>query len=75
MDTEFELSTGDRFGDLLLDREQLAKSNEYYHEIHPTEAAGVDAKLAAEKAKADARAKAAADAVAAKAAAIAGEGA
>jgi NADH-quinone oxidoreductase subunit I len=53
----------------------LAKSNEYYHEIHPTEAAGVDAKLAAEKAKADARAKAAADAVAAKAAAIAGEGA
>ena len=30
MDTEFELATDDRFGGLLLDREQLAKSNEYY---------------------------------------------
>ena len=37
MDTEFELSTTDRFGGLLLDREQLAKSNVYYHEIHATE--------------------------------------
>src|SRR3954471_8760593 len=52
MDTEFELSTTDRFGGLLLDREELAKSNEYYHQIHPTEAAQVDAKLAEEKAKA-----------------------
>jgi NADH-quinone oxidoreductase subunit I len=39
MDTEFELSTTDRFGGLLYDRKQLAKSNEYYHKIHPTEAA------------------------------------
>ena len=69
MDTEFELSTDDRFGGLLLDRKQLAKSNEYYHQIHPTEAAAVDARLAADKAKADAKAKAAADAAAAKAAA------
>ena len=53
MDTEFELSTDDRFGGLLLDREQLAKSNEYYHQIHPTEAEKVDANLAAGKAKAD----------------------
>src|SRR5579863_6485315 len=60
MDTEFELSTTDRFGGLLLDRKQLAKSNEYYHAIHPTEAAEVDARLAEEKAKADAKAKAAA---------------
>jgi len=75
MDTEYELSTDDRFGGLLLDRKQLAKSNEYYHQIHPAEAAGVDARLAAEKVKADARAKAAADAAAAKTAAIAGEGA
>ena len=75
MDTEFELSTTDRFGGLLLDRQQLAKSNEYYHQIHATEAAAVDAKLEAEKAKADAKAKIAADAAAAKAAAIAGEGA
>jgi NADH-quinone oxidoreductase subunit I len=60
MDTEFELSTTDRFGGLLLDRKQLAKTNEYYHSIHPTEAAEVDARLAEEKAKADAKAKAAA---------------
>jgi NADH-quinone oxidoreductase subunit I len=58
MDTEFELSTDDRFGGLLYDRHRLAKSNEYYHQIHPTEAAGVDARLAEEKAKAEAKAKA-----------------
>jgi NADH-quinone oxidoreductase subunit I len=69
MDTEFELSTTDRFGGLLYDRKELAKSNEYYHSIHPTEAAEVDARLAEEKAKADAKAKAAAAAAAAKAAA------
>ena len=69
MDTEFELATDDRFGGLLLDRKQLAKSNEYYHRIHPTEAAEVDVRLAEEKAKANAKAKAAADAAAAKAAA------
>jgi NADH-quinone oxidoreductase subunit I len=79
MDTEFELSTTDRFGGLLHDRKQLAKSNEHYHKIHPTEAAEVDARLAAEKAKAEAKAKAAADAAKAKAVAVAaaqaGEGA
>ena len=76
MDTEYELSTYDRFSALLLDRKQLAKSNQYFRQIHPTEAAGVDAKLAAEKAKAKARAKAAAGATAVKtAAATAGEGA
>jgi NADH-quinone oxidoreductase subunit I len=69
MDTEFELSTTDRFGGLLLDRKELAKSNEHYHKIHPTEATEVDARLAEEKAKADAKAKAAAAAAAAKAAA------
>lgn len=66
MNTEFELSTDDRFGGLLLDREELAKSNEYYHSIHPTEASEVDARLAEEKAKVDAKAKAAAEAAAAK---------
>jgi NADH-quinone oxidoreductase subunit I len=71
MNTEFELSTTDRFGGLLLDRQQLAKSNEYFHQIHPTEAAGVDARLAAERAAAEAKAKAAAEAAAAKAAAAA----
>ena len=68
MDNEFELATDDRFGGLLLDRKQLAKPNEYYHQIHPTEAAEVDARLAAEKAKSDAKAKATAAAAAAKAA-------
>jgi NADH-quinone oxidoreductase subunit I len=66
MDTAFELSTTDRFGDLLLDREQLAKPNEHYHKIHPTEAAAVDAHRAEEKMKADAKAKSAAEAAAAK---------
>ena len=71
MDTEFELSTTDRFGGLLFDRDQLSKSNEHYHKIHPTEAAEVDARLAEEKAKTEAKAKAAAEAAAAKAAAAA----
>ncbi len=65
MDTAFELSTDDRFGGLLWDRERLAKSNEHYHAIHPTDAAETDRKLAADKAKADAKTKAAADAKAA----------
>ena len=62
MDTEFELSTTDRFVGLLLDRKQLAKSDEYYHRIHPTEAYEVDARLAQGKAKADAKNTAAATA-------------
>jgi NADH-quinone oxidoreductase subunit I len=71
MDTEFELATDDRFGGLLMDRKQLSRSNEYYHQIHPTEAAEVDARLAEEKAKAEAKAKAAAEAAAKAAAAAA----
>src|SRR5258707_11527085 len=38
MDTEFELSNTDRFGGLLLNKHQLAKSNEHYLKVHPTEA-------------------------------------
>jgi NADH-quinone oxidoreductase subunit I len=57
MDIEFELSTSDRFGALLLKREQLLKSNEYYHKIHPAEAQEVDDRLEADRKK-----KAAADA-------------
>ena len=60
MDVEFELSTADRFGGLLLNKDKLAKPNEYYHEIHPIEAAEVDGRLRAEKVKADAKAAAAA---------------
>lgn len=55
MDTAFELSTDDRFGGLLWNKEKLARSNEYYHSIHPTEAAEVDAGLAEKKAKAEAK--------------------
>jgi NADH-quinone oxidoreductase subunit I len=54
MDQVFELSGFDRFGDLLLHKPDLAKSNEYFHKLHPTEASEVDARLAEEKAKADA---------------------
>jgi len=71
MDTEFEYSTQDRFGGLMFDKHKLSKSNEYYHQIHPTEASAVDAALADERAKTEAKAKAAAEAAAAKAAAVA----
>lgn len=72
MDTEFELSTTDRFGGLLVTKDALAKSNDHYHKIHPTESKEVDDRLAAEKAKAEAKAKAD---VAAKAAAAAAKAA
>ncbi len=45
MDVEFELSTTDRFDSLLLNKAQLAKSNRYFHKIHPTEALEVDERL------------------------------
>ena len=60
MDTAFELSTDDRFGGLLWQKERLSRPNEYYHSIHPTEAAEVDAGLAEKKAKAKPTAGAAA---------------
>jgi NADH-quinone oxidoreductase subunit I len=60
MDVEYELSTSDRFDALLLRKEQLAKSNEYYRKIHPAEAAEVDARLGADKAKAEVKTKVAA---------------
>jgi NADH-quinone oxidoreductase subunit I len=59
MDVEYELSTADRFGSLLVRKAQLAKPNQYFHKIHPAEACEVDARLGAEKAKAEAKAKAA----------------
>ncbi len=69
MDQVFEIATTDRFSALLLNREQLAKPNTNYHEIHPTEAAEVDARLAAERKAAEEKAAAAAAAKAAAAAA------
>ncbi len=67
MDVEFEMSSDDRFGGLLLHKDKLAKSNAYYNKIHPTEAGAVDAALAEERAKAEAKARQAAEAKAAAA--------
>ncbi|HEY0370328.1 MAG TPA: 4Fe-4S dicluster domain-containing protein [Chthoniobacterales bacterium] len=47
MDKVFELSKRERFDALLQRKDELAKSNEYYHAIHPIEASAVDATLAA----------------------------
>lgn len=47
MDVQVELSTPDRFRGLLFNAKAQAKPNTYYHEIHPTEAAEVDARLSA----------------------------
>jgi NADH-quinone oxidoreductase subunit I len=63
MDKEFELSRRERFDALLFRKDDLAKSNEYYHRISPTEAAEVDSKLAA-AAEAAAKKKASAPAAA-----------
>ena len=60
MDTAFELSTDDRYGGLLWRKNQLAKSNEYFHQIHPTVATEIDERLAEAKAKLEAKAKPAA---------------
>jgi NADH-quinone oxidoreductase subunit I len=49
MDQEFELSRADRFHRLLWRKAELAKSNEYYRQIHPIESAEVDARLAMER--------------------------
>ncbi|PYK10093.1 MAG: 4Fe-4S ferredoxin [Verrucomicrobia bacterium] len=61
MDKEFELSRRERFDALLMRRDDLAKSNEYYRRISPSDAAQVDAKLTA-AAEAAAKKKAAAPA-------------
>ena len=47
MDKVYELSRRERFDALLMRKEDLAKSNTYYHSIHPLEAEAVDATLAA----------------------------
>lgn len=60
MDNAFELSTTDRFRGLLWNREQLAKPNSYFHQIHPVTATEIDERLAEAKAKAEAKVKPAA---------------
>jgi len=69
MDKDFELSKRERFDALLLRKDELSKSNEYYHKIHPIEAAAVDKNLAGAAATAEAKKKAAAEAAAKAAAA------
>jgi NADH-quinone oxidoreductase subunit I len=69
MDTDFKFATQDRFEGLLVHKDELAKSNEHYHKVHPTDAEASDEVLAGEKAKAAAKAKADAEAKAKKAAA------
>src|ERR1700719_138935 len=62
MDKEFELSTRERFGAVLLRKNDLAKSNTYYNRICPTDAAEVDAKLAEAASAAAKKKRAAAEA-------------
>jgi len=76
MDSAYEYAETEHFRSLILHKEQLAKSNRYYHSIKPTEATEVDAALEAErqrkaaaKAKREAAARAKAKAAAKKAAA------
>ncbi len=69
MDKDFELSKRERFDNLLFRKEQLSKSNDYYHKIHPIEAAAVDKNLGDAAAAAEAKKKAAAEAAAKAAAA------
>jgi NADH-quinone oxidoreductase subunit I len=57
MDVAGEIALPDRFAGLLHHKAQLARPNAYYQSLHPTEAAEVDARLAAEKARLAARAK------------------
>ena len=59
MDNVFELSRRERFDALLMRKNELAKSNSYYHSVHPTEAAEVDTRLAEAAAAAAAKKKAA----------------
>lgn len=58
MDRVFELACGQRV--MVLHRSDLAKSNEYFIDIHPTEAAAVDASRTEELQKAQAKKAAAA---------------
>ena len=60
MNTEFELSTADRFGSLLLHKMDLARPASYYLGLHPVEAWEVNARLAAGPGHAETKAKPAA---------------
>lgn len=69
MDQIFELSGSNRFGAMVFHKEQLAKSNEYFTKISPTQAKEITAAREQDKIKAEAKAKADAEAKAKAAAA------
>ena len=52
MDNQYELSASDRYENMIFDKNALLKSAVYFQKIKPTEAATVDARLAAKQAKA-----------------------
>jgi len=52
MDNQYELSASDRYEHMVFNQEKLLKPAEYFQQIKPTEAATVDQRLAAKKAKA-----------------------
>lgn len=62
MDQVFELSSENRFAGFILTKAELAKSNDYFRKIHPTEATEIDRQRAEDKIKAAAKAKADAEA-------------
>jgi NADH-quinone oxidoreductase subunit I len=68
MDHEFEIASPTRNQTLLYHRDDLLKSNEYFHKIRPNDADVVDKKLAEAAAKKKAAEEAAKAAAAAKAA-------
>jgi len=51
MDNDFELGAYDRFQSLVFEKDKLLKSAEYFAQIKPTEAAEVNARLAAKAKK------------------------
>ena len=73
MDHVFEIAVQDRFAGLVENKHDLAKSNEYFHGIKPTEAAEVDAQLAEEQRVAEEKRQAAAAKAAAPPPAKSGE--
>ena len=51
MDNQYEFAATDRYEHMVFDKKTLLKSAEYFKQIQPTEAAMVDARLAAKKLK------------------------
>lgn len=64
MDVAFEKAGTDRFGRMLLHKQDLARPNEYFHQIHPTEAAQSDERVGKTKKAPKPKPKPAADAAA-----------